>query len=287
MRSMGRVGKLPFRERAKLLSRLRCYSGYQPSPFLMDEQTINVRPPVWALIAAVVIGGGFYLAGKNIEKQPALPSTGTITVSGEGKVSVVPDIAELNFGVQTGRMSTAKDAMKKLSDSMTKIYDAVKKSGVDEKDIKTASFYLNPIYDYTTGGQVFRGFEASQSLTVKVRDLDKVSDVLGAATGAGANQAGGVNFTVDKPEAKQAEARAMAITQAKEKAEELAKQLGVHLGDISGFSEGGNGYMPPIMMMKNEAYGRGGAADVAQSIPLPAGEQDVQVTVSITYELED
>ena len=181
-------------------------------------------------------------------------------------------------------MDTAKAAMTKLSDGMNKVFDAIKKSGVKEKDITTEQFALNPVYDWTNGGQVFRGFEATQSVRVKVRDLDKVTDVLGAATNAGANQAGNVNFTVDNPEAKQAEARQKAIDQAKEKAQTLATQLGVQLGHIQSFSEGGGGY--PVPMMMRSDYGVGGGAAETKSIPLPSGEQDITTTVSITYELE-
>jgi uncharacterized protein YggE len=251
---------------------------------MAEAQTINIRPPLWLPILAVVIGGAFYVAGKNIEKRPVAATPGIISVSGEGKVTVTPDIAMISFGMQTGRMDTAKAAMAKLSTGMNKVFDAVKNSGVEEKDITTEQFTLNPVYDWTDGGQVFRGFEASQSLRVKVRDLDKVTDVLGAATAAGANQAGNVNFTVDNPEAKQAEARQKAIDQAKEKAKTLAAQLGVQLGDIQNFSEGGGGYPSPVMMRSE--YGMGGGVADQKSIPLPSGEQDVTAYVTITYELK-
>jgi uncharacterized protein YggE len=166
--------------------------------------------------------------------------------------------------------------------NMQNIIDATKSSGVAEKDITTSGFSLNPVYDYTTGGQIPRGFEASQTLTVKVRDLDKVGDVLTAVTAAGANQAGGVSFGIDNPDAVQAEARAMAIEKAKAKAQVLAKSLGMSLGRITSFSEGSNGYYPPApMMMRAEAY----ADSKAANLELPAGEQDVTSQVTLTYEL--
>lgn len=171
---------------------------------------------------------------------------------------------------------------------MDKVIAAVKAAGVEEKDISTQSFYLSPVYDYNNGTQIARGYEANQSLSIKVRDLDKVSEVLGAATNAGANQAGNVNFTVDNPEEKRAEARKEAINEAKEKARELAGQLGVSLGDITGFSEGyGGGPIPP-MYYSRDAYGVGGAdMEAAQkAVQLPAGEQEINVTVSITYEIK-
>jgi len=256
-----------------------------PHLFMVD-QTINVRPPVWALIAAVVIGGAFYIAGKNIEANPEPEQLSSITVTADGRAFASPDIAQLSLGVQTGRQATAKAAMTKLKTSMDAVIAAVKAQGIDDKDITTQSFWLNPVFDYSNGTQVARGFEAGQSLSVKVRDLDKTSDVLGAATNAGANQVGGVQFTVDDPDAKQAEARQEAIEEAQAKAKVLARQLGVELGDIINFTEGFGGGYPVPMMMYDKAMGVGGGAE-NQAVQLPAGEQEINVTVSITYELEN
>lgn len=265
------------------------YTPSVPPLLFMADSTINVRPPVWALILAVAIGGAFYIAGKNIEADSSDPAEhGSITVSGGGRVFTPPDIAQLSFGVQTGRQTSAGVAMEKLKTSMDKIIEAVKAAGVEEKDIQTESFYLNPSFDWNNGQQLPRGFEASQSLRVKVRDLDNVSEVLGAATNAGANQAGSVNFTVDNPEEKRAEARKEAIEEAKAKARELASQLGVSLGDITGFSEGYGGSPVPPMYYSRDAYGVGGAMDGAEqkAVQLPAGEQEITVNVSITYEIK-
>lgn len=255
----------------------------------MADQTITVRPPVWALLTAVVIGGVFYIAGKQIETDIADPTEhATISVSGEGRAFVTPDIAQLSVGVQTGRQPTAAAAMERLKTNMDAVIAAVKAQGIEDKDINTQSFYLSPVYDWTTGGQIPRGFEANQSLSIKVRDLDKVSDILGATTAAGANQSGGVQFTVDDPEAKRAEARQEAIDKAQAKAEVLAGQLGVKLGKILNFSEGyGGGPIPP-MYYSREAYGVGGAdmAEEKAAVQLPVGEQEVNLSVTITYEIE-
>lgn len=257
---------------------------------MSDDRTIFVRPPVWALIIAVAVGGSFYVWGKNIEKGDPRDN-GSITVSGEGKVFAAPDIAEISFGVQTGRQPTAAEAMKILKDKMSAIHASAVKAGVDEKDIRTESFWLNPVYEWLPrGGQTFRGFEGNQSLRVKVRDLDKTSAVLEAATAAGANQAGNVEFTVDDPEAKRAEARAEAIAQAKQKAERIAADLGVDLGDVLSFNENGGGWGGgPVYMRAESAMGVGGAMDDAKavppSVPLPAGQQEIMITVSVTYEL--
>ena len=241
---------------------------------------------MWALITAVIIGGAFYIAGKHIEASPEPKQLASITVTADGRAFANPDIARLSLGVQTGRQATSKVAIAKLKTSMDAVIAAVKAQGIDDKDIATQSFWLNPVYDYTDGIQVVRGFEAGQSLSIKVRDLDKTSDVLGAATNAGANQAGSVQFTVDDPDAKQNEARQQAIQNAQEKAKKLARQLGVHLGDILSFNEGYGGGYPVPMMYDKAMMGVGGGGMETQSVQLPVGEQEINVTVNITYELE-
>ncbi len=246
-----------------------------------SNQHLTIHPPVWGLILAVVIAGCFFVYGKTMENRDRTPAT--ISVTGEGKAAATPDIAQLSFGVQVPRQRTSKEAMAILTRQMTAVLDAVKNAGIEDKDITTEQLSLNPVYDWRTGTQTLMGYEAVQSLRVKVRDLDKTSDVLGAATAAGANQAGGVQFTVDDPEAARAEAREEAITQAKQKAMVLARQLGMSLGPVKAFSEGSYGFQPPVMMRAEMDAANGAATPSAP--PLPAGEQEQNVTVTITYEL--
>ena len=249
----------------------------------------SCRHHVWALGAVVVIGGLFFLGGKWIETDHR-PQTATISVSGDGRAFVVPDIAKISVGVQTGRQTTAGAAMEKLKADMDKVLAAVKAAGVEQKDITTENFWLNPVYDYVDGRQIARGYEANQSVRVKIRNLDNVSAVLGAATDAGANQAGSVEFTVDDPDATRDAARAEAIAKAQKKADILANQLGVRLVNIIGFGEGySGGVTPPMYLSRDAAYGMGGGSDSAvmeKAVALPVGEQEVTVNVTITYEVK-
>jgi uncharacterized protein YggE len=254
----------------------------------MDEMNrpIVLRPPAWmpfVLLLAVGLGGFFYVAGKHLEIKSREPTV--ISVSGEGKAPATPDIASLSFGVTVQRKATAKAAMDELAKTMNAVIDAVKKSGVEEKDITTESLSLNPAYDWNEGKQIARGFDASQSLRVKVRDMDKTSDVLAAATNAGANNAGGVNFVIDDPEKARAQARDAAIKQAQLKAKVLADQLGMSLGKLKSYSEGG-GYMPPMPYATRAMAGAMMEADMAQAPEIPVGEQEVPVQVQLTYELK-
>ncbi len=243
------------------------------------EQTINIRPPVWLPIIVVLLGGLLFIGGKFVESYDPNPTL--ITVSGDGKVSGAPDIAEVSLGVQTGPMATSKAAMTTLETDMTKVLASIKGMGIEDKDIRTQQVSLNPIYDWTTGKQTLKGYEATQSVVVKVRDLDKVGDVISGASSHGANQVGGVTFTMDDPDRFRASARAEAIAEAKAKAQRLADDLGMRLGNVKGFSEDG-GYDPPAPYMMR------GFGDMTEkeSLPVPEGEQDVTVTVTLTYELK-
>ncbi len=255
-----------------------------PNLSMANEQTINLRPPVWLPILVVIIGGAFYLQGKSMENHQLSPAEpGTITVTAEGKTTVSPDIVQASFGVDTGRQTTTTVAMKILSDKMNAVFDALQKAGIDKKDITTQNLSLNPVYDWSDGNQRILGYQANQNFLVKVRKLDTAGDVVTAATAAGANQVGGIDFTVENPDAGQMDARAKAIAKAKAKAETLADQLGVSLGDIKNFSEAGAGYVPPIMY---DRMAVGNMAAEAKSVPLPSGQQDVTVNVTITYELD-
>lgn len=243
-------------------------------------QTLFLRPPVWLPIVVVCIAVFGYIGGKKVETR--YQDRVTISVSGEGKAYANPDIAQVSFGVQTGRQKTAEAAVSSLSESMNKVIAAVKAKGIEDKDINTQQLSLYPAYDWDEGTQIPRGFEANQQLSVKIRDISKVGDILTAAASAGSNQIGGVNFTIDDPEALQAQGRAKAIEDAQKKAVILAQQLGLRLGKIVAFNEGG-GYAPMYreMMMTDGAI----AKAEAPSLAVPVGEQEMTMSVSITYEL--
>lgn len=251
-----------------------------------NSQVITIRPPVWALITAVIIGGLFYISGKHIENE-SVEAPSTITVSGEGKVTATPDIAQVTLGVQTKRLDTSEAVVTQLEKAMTATLKALKDAGVDEKDISTQQLSLNPIYDWTENGQIFRGYEGNQTLIVKVRKLDSVGGVVSAASRAGSNQVGGISFTIDEPKVLQAEAREKAIADAKAQAIKLADQLDVHLGDLMNFSEGGGYYPPTPYARMDSAMGSTGGGAKEESLVIPAGQQDITVNVSMTYEIED
>jgi uncharacterized protein YggE len=222
--------------------------------------------------------------------------TNTITVNGTGDAVGKPDVASFTFTVnETG--ATVPEAQTKATEKLNNALKAVRDAGVQDKDILTSSYTINPHYEYqngvcTTGGickpskSILTGYDVSQGIQVKVRELSKAGAIFTSIGSLGVQNIGDLQFSVDKPEAIQAEARAKAISDAKSKADELAKQLGVRLVRISSFYESND--RGPI------AYGMGGYAKdmaVSQAMPaanppeVPSGEHKVTDNVTITYEI--
>lgn len=253
-----------------------------------EKQIVSLKPPKPLVIAGVVFlaVASIYLAAgakgewREYGKGQPIP---TILVSGEGKVTIKPDIATFTIGV----VKTDKDlgaAQKEAADIMTKATALLKEKGVEEKDIKTTAYNIYPQYDWRQSGRVFLGYEVRQTAEVKVRDLAKVGEILGAVGSVGANEVGSLAFSVDNPEKAKEDARAKAIEDAKKKAERLSKDLGVHLKKIVSYSESdGGGYPGPIYM--KDSYSAAGMGSSAPVPPVTAGENEVRINVSITYEI--
>jgi len=208
-----------------------------------------------------------------------------ISVSGEGKVVGIPDIARVDLGTNVEKKTVA-EAQTENTRVMNQLIADLKTLGVDSKDIQTTAYNVFPNYDWNDGKQTLRSYSVSQNVNVKVRELAKVGDILGKAGALGANQIGGINFSVDDPEHLKAEARLKAIENAKAKAEALSSAAGIKLVRVISFNEsyGGN---PPPMYYAKEAYGMGGdVANQAASPTVEAGSNEIVVNVSMTYEIQ-
>ncbi len=210
----------------------------------------------------------------------------TISVSGVGKVYAKPDLALISFSV-VAEEKTAAEALTKNSESMNKVIEFLKGSGIEDKDLKTTTFRINPRYEWRdldarspyppSSERVLVGYEVTQSLQVKIRDISKVGSLIEGATGAGANKVDSLEFTFDNEDEFKKQAREIAIDGAKIKAKELAKQLGVSLGKITNFSESA---VSPIFYDMKEAYG----IDL-QAPEIETGENLIKSSVIITYEI--
>jgi uncharacterized protein YggE len=206
--------------------------------------------------------------------------TDSFTVTGEGKVFIKPDVARTTVGVQVNG-ATVKQVQQELNNKINQVSAAVKKTGVADKDIQTTNYWISPTYDYTAGSQRITGYSASTQLTIKAREIDKINEVIDAATDAGANTVGGVSFDVDDKTKAENEARTKAVAEAKAKAENAARAAGFQLGSIVNYSEGFGGYPGPIPMM---AKAEGMAVDRAPTQVEP-GSSEIVVTVSLSYEI--
>ncbi|MBI2049921.1 MAG: SIMPL domain-containing protein [Candidatus Staskawiczbacteria bacterium] len=248
-----------------------------------EEIKINkIEPPkrIITLATVLVVSIVVFLALKIIYDFQTLPQNypQEITVSGEGKVFVKPDVALVNLGVKTEAKQSA-DAVNQNNEKMNAIIKAVKELGIDESDIRTSAYNLYPVYDYTEKGRVFIGYTLDQQISVKIRDFSKISGVLDKATAEGANTVGDLQFVVDDLEKARSEAREKAIEQAKEEALVLIKQSGLKIIKLVNISEG---YAPSPQPF----YGLSGAekASVVNVAPdIQPGQSEISTTVYLTY----
>lgn len=244
------------------------------------------RRPFMGLLALAAVAY-LLLLSRNAWKSYAYigrPTTqrDTISIDAEGKVTALPDIAKISIGVETQK-KTVSEAQAENSTKMNAIIAKLKDFGVSGEDIQTTNYSIYPTYDYPNGKQVATGFQIAQNVDIKVRKLDSLSDILGAVGQLGANQVGGVDFTIDDPESLRQQARLKGLELAKQKAQALAAAAGVQLGKVVGFSESVSQPQPPIFYAKSDAAGIGGGGAPAPAVE--PGSQDVTVDVSVTYEI--
>ncbi len=209
------------------------------------------------------------------------------SVTAEGKVTAVPDIATLRAGVYTPTKKTAAEAVKANTEKMNQIIQALKEIGIEKKDIKTVNYRLNPVYDWTEiRGRQLKGYEIRQELLIKIRDLDKIGQVIQTATAQGANQIGNISFTIDDQDELKAEAVKLAIQKAKAKAKRLAEESGLKLGKVINVVEG-QSYIPSLRVSK--MYTERAMGGTGEDVPEPtieAGQQEVKVNVTVVYEVK-
>ena len=203
----------------------------------------------------------------------------TISVSGEGTVSVPPDMALIDGGVSS-EAKTAREASEANNAAMGKVLLALKAGGLDEKDVQTARLSLQPQYAQQTkpGPNVVVGYRASNRVTIRLRDVTKVAATIDTLVSSGANEIGGINFMVEKASKLLDDARSEAIADARRKAEIYAKAAGVSLGMPVSISEDSGGGPQPMAFRK--------MAGVAASAPVAQGEETLRVNVSVAWEIK-
>ena len=223
----------------------------------------------------VVIAAGMLLAAPALA-QSTLPAM--ISVTGEATISVPPDLAQIDGGV-TSEAKTAREASDANNAAMGKVLLALKGAGIDEKDFQTSRLSLQPqsAPNRTNGPPVIVGYRASNRVTIRLRDVTKVANVIDTLVGAGANDIGGINFMVSRASKLLDEAREQAITDARRKADIYAKAAGVTLGAPISISEGGS---PAPMQLRKLA------APMAASAPVAQGEETLGISVSVSWAIK-
>jgi uncharacterized protein len=204
------------------------------------------------------------------------------TVSGEGKVTVVPDTAIVSLGIVSSKPTVAA-AQNEANTVIQKVTDDLKKLGVENKYLQTGNYSVSPQYDYNAQPAKINGYQVNASLTVTVKDFDKINAVIDAATKDGANTVSGVSLTVDETKQKelQNQARVQAINDAKTKAQNLAGAAGITLGRIVNVQESGSSPVT-LPMMAFDSMGRGAAPQAKTEIQ--PGSTDITTSVTLFYE---
>ena len=230
------------------------------------------------VLAALALGA----CSPTIVAEPA-PPVRTMNVNGAGQVFLSPDIAYIYIGVHTEE-DTAAEAVATNNVETQRVTAALKKAGVDAKDIRPTNFSIWPNQQYSPDGQqIGVRYVVDNSVFVTVRDLATLGDLLDSAVAAGANSINSIQFDVsDKTEALK-KAREEAVRNAEAQAQELADAAGVKLGDIQ--SIGFYDSMPTPLL---DTYGKGGGgmAMEAASVPIQPGQLTLTVTVSMSYEIK-
>lgn len=249
---------------------------------MSDPRTLGAIGGIVAVIALLII------ALVAVVNEPAAQVTLSgqqqtgISVSGSGSVTVVPDIARLELGVEvTGR--TVAEARGDAADAMDAVMDALADNGVEEDDIRTRSFNIYPQYNYRDEeAPEIVGFMVNNQVTVAVREIDNASTVLDAAIEAGGDavRVNGISFTVDEPETFLDEARADAIADARGRAETLADAAGVDLGAVRSISESTSFIGNQRFAIPEAAFDSAGGPT-----PISPGEQELSVSVSVVFEV--
>lgn len=239
------------------------------------------RWPVLALASVLALGVSGGAAAQAAGPVAVLPGDGTLlSVSAQAEAKRVPDIAMVSAGVVT--QATAADAaMRANAASMERVMDAIRKAGIAARDVQTTGVNIHPQYDYREGSTpAITGYQASNTVSVTVRDIGELGDVLDALVASGANQVHGPSFDIDDKDGAYDEARRAALAKARARAELYADALGMRVRRIASISEGG-GFAPPMPMMRMAMD----SAESSASTPISPGESTLSVNLDVVFEL--
>lgn len=217
----------------------------------------------------------FALFVATIALAPVHAAERLVTVTGEATVAVAPDAAVIRIGV-TSQNKTAREASEANAKQMTAVLAAIKDTGIADRDVQTSRLSLQPQYDPNKSGTArLTGFQATNQVTVRIRDIDKLPVFLDRAIAAGANEMSGIEFVISEQSKLLDRARDDAIADARRKADLYAQATGSKLGPVVSITEEGSAAQPrPMQAMR------------AGAVPIAPGEQTLRATVTVSYELK-
>ena len=220
------------------------------------------------------------LAGTGLASADEAPNR-TISLSATGAIKTPPDKVEISTGI-TRQADTAKEALAKNSEAMTRMIEALKQQGLDPKDIQTTNFSVSPLYEQRKEGRhspKIIGYQVTNSVRLTVHDIGKLGEILDKVVSLGANDVGSIAFGVAEPEALKDEARKLAISNAIANAKLYAEAAGVKLGKVLTINEDQGAivarYASPAPAM-----------EMAKAVPIEAGTATVEVRVHVSFELD-
>ncbi|MBC8020623.1 MAG: SIMPL domain-containing protein [Methyloceanibacter sp.] len=208
------------------------------------------------------------------------PEKRNISLVASGIVKTTPDMVDISTGV-TSEAPSARAALDKNTEAMTKVVEALKEEGIDPKDIQTANFSVGPIYEQKAEGKppVVTGYRVTNQVRITLHDTGKLGAVLDKVVSLGANQIDSIEFGVEEPEALKDEARKLALKNVTDNAKLYAEAAGVGLGQILTISEEESSYQPRYAQAAR-------AMEMAKDVPIEAGTASVEVRVRVTWELD-
>jgi len=247
--------------------------------------TVQGNETMRQVLIAALMAGAAILPSVAAAQQAGITQTiaGTrLDVNASGEVTRVPDLAIISAGVVT-KAATAGSALQQAATRMQRVRAALKAAGVEDRDIQTSNISLNPEYRYVNNQPPqLTGYGATNTVTVRFRDIANAGKILDALVKEGANQINGPTLTIDKPEAALDEARAQATAKGRARAELYARSMGMRVARVVAVSESGFSHpVPPPMPMMERAMA-GQAADSK----IDPGEQKLQVNLAMTFELQ-
>ncbi len=207
------------------------------------------------------------------------PEKRNISLAASGITKTTPDMVEIATGV-TSEAPSARAALDKNTEAMTKVVEALKGEGIESKDIQTVNFSVGPVYEQKAEGKppVVVGYRVTNQVSIRVRDTAKLGAILDKVVSLGANQIDSIMFGIEEPEALKDEARKLALKNVTENAKLYAEAAGVELGPILSITEEESSYQPYLTRAAAQV-------EMAKDVPIEAGTASVEVRVRVSWEL--